>query len=785
MLTLLKKFIPSIKKRNNGSTQVDFDLNINNYTVKLFCAKVLRFLDLEVDHIHYENFPDGTLQITHRNLLNKDFFLFFEYRGSPKTIAIGLEKINESFAFDDLYKKPPYDSRYGENRLTGLFSYIDMRRGSAAISKIYCYKEKIIEYPNCDKSTVNELIWESGDLKIEKRNKLVVQFGNTRGSNTKTVFFILISREKLFRSKKNLKEYMQSYYTGIYNNNVWNSFFMTPAGTLTKLPYSIEPFTKEGYGYSLHHSSRKDMIAFYERTKERFFEDFIMNAIIQAYLYQSHSNGMFHTAYTSTWLKKDTGITAPYIDTRLNETFILMLRDFQKLAPYPIDLDPLRGYADFLYEKYEKGVQVYKADGIDAVFFPDYFKEGVTTLTHTSLNHQLGIAQLVLKANEKYKDQRYLKLFEAMLKFVEITGMSWRKGNGDLFYCVRQKADGELEFYDNDYVYVTLIDLLLIQNACINMNYEPNSILGELIESKIAYLKTTEYDIFLDNPKAASGERADSAKYALNLYKKLNPMLFKGVIQRIEIGEIEVTSHCNLKCIYCNTPTTKYPKGNISEETFAAALKHIVPGQWIGFNGLGEPLLNKNLVRYVSQVVDIGAIPFLNTNGVLLDAYKLSELLEAGLRHMTVSAHTKAGIDAFRMSVKMLIKRGYKVAPFTARGTPSDGTFYLLSVIVSSSSSPSLPEQSMVLEEFPNLTAKPNAHNWGKPIGKPLSEEAMLRRMRGCKSVIVPTAIMRWNGEFIICCRDTENTVKLGHIDSYESIVQDLESYKSVCRWCF
>ena len=772
-------YVDSISVNGSG----DFDVHSGTYSVRMIDAHTKYFLGKLTDHIKEYRSPSGELKLTKRTLHNGDFFLFFEYKGANARLNFVMDGIAEVFKYGHLYKKPPYDSRYGENKVSGLYAYFDLLTGSAVLSKIYCYQKKVREYEDGAESVVYEFIGENDSFDLNGKGFCANL--DQRGKSAASLFFVLISKSKLFQNKENLDKYMEHYYDALFNNSVSNSFFVSPSGTYTKLPYSIEPFTKNGYGYSLHHSSRKDMIPFYEKTKERFFENFISNAVIQAYVYQTQNNdGMFQTTYTSTWLKKDTGITAPYVDTRLNETFILMLQDFQKHAPWLSSLEPMRGYADYLYSKYESGEQVYKIEDMDAIFFPDYFKDGFPCLAHTSLNHQLGIAQLMLRAQKKFNDRRFLKLFDAILRFVEFTCKNWIKENGDLYYGIRINAKGEKEYFDNDYVYVTLIDLLLIQNACISIDYGKNSAIDELIESKISYLRTTEHDIFSDNPKAASGEKIDSASYALNLYLKLDPSSNK-LKRKFEISEIEVTSHCNLKCPYCNTSTTAYPKGFISDETFAAALRYIHPGQWVGFNGLGEPMLNKNLSKYVSQVAGKGAVPFLNTNGALLDAAKLDDLMNAGLRHLTVSAHTKAGIEAFRMCIGRLGELGFMLSPFNNRDKPMDNTFYILQRIILSPQAPILPEQMQILAEYPHLTEIINAHNWGNPIGKPLGEEAIKRKMRQCKAVIMPTAIMRWDGEFIVCCRDTENTVKLGNINNYEQIVQDVKSYRAICQYCF
>jgi ABC-type polysaccharide/polyol phosphate transport system ATPase subunit len=492
------------------------DIDISNYSPKLSNTTDKYLYKSHIDSIKEFSLSAGKLKLTKRILPNKDIFMFFEYDGSADSLNIFFDKITDTYIYDYLYKKPPFDNRYGENKLTGLYAYLDLRQGSACISKIHHYKELTFSYTDESVSIVYELIKESDDISIINNDCLNFSIGNKKGTST---FFILVSKQKLFRDKENMNKYMEYYYQALYNNSVWNSFFTTPSGTYTKLPYSIEPFSKDGYGYSLHHSSKKDMFPFFNQTKERFFESFLSNAVLQAYLYQKQYNGLFLTTYTSTWLKKNTGIIAPYIDTRFNETFILMLKDLQETVSYFNTLDPMRDYVNFFYQLYKNSKNLYLID--DGVFFPDYFKHNNTSLSHTSLNHQLGIAQMLLSAWKKYSDSRYLDVFTSMIKFIDYTCHKWKNDNNDLFYSIRMDAFGNFEFFDNDYVYVTLLDLLIVQNSCVDNAFGQSASLDWLINVKLDFLKTTEYNIFSSNPKKASGERVDSAKLALKFYNNL------------------------------------------------------------------------------------------------------------------------------------------------------------------------------------------------------------------------------------------------------------------------
>jgi hypothetical protein len=286
-------------------------------------------------------------------------------------------------------------------------------------------------------------------------------------------------------------------------------------GTYTKLGYSIEPFTKDGYGFSLHHSSKKELIPYLEYYKDRYFYDFIVNSIMQSFLYQLNDDGIFYTKYTSTWLKNDSGITAPYFDTRLNEVFNTVLADFKKICPnFNID-DYTQNYCDYLIKQVELN-NVYRLD--NGIFFPDYIKENLEHKTHTSLNHQLGIINLLFKLYQKTKKEKYFELAKKMISFIDATNDMWiNSDNNDLNYGLKIR-NNQIEMFGTDYVYVTLMDLLTIQKDLVMNNEIKNPNIDKLINSKIKYLNSSGFSIFDPNARLASGEKINSRKVALEIY---------------------------------------------------------------------------------------------------------------------------------------------------------------------------------------------------------------------------------------------------------------------------
>ncbi|MCG6552995.1 MAG: NAD-dependent epimerase/dehydratase family protein [Candidatus Magnetominusculus sp. LBB02] len=106
--------------------------------------------------------------------------------------------------------------------------------------------------------------------------------------------------------------------------------------------------------------------------------------------------------------------------------------------------------------------------------------------------------------------------------------------------------------------------------------------------------------------------------------------------------DIETTSTCNLRCPFCKTT---YSRSEIKNGFMAwDTLKKIMDeaGEYglyaCKFNFRGEPLLHKDLCRFIKYAKEKGLVDvFFNTNGTLLTPDKARALIESGLDRLTVS----------------------------------------------------------------------------------------------------------------------------------------------------
>lgn len=104
---------------------------------------------------------------------------------------------------------------------------------------------------------------------------------------------------------------------------------------------------------------------------------------------------------------------------------------------------------------------------------------------------------------------------------------------------------------------------------------------------------------------------------------------------------IEVTNYCNSLCVSCPLTYDHFlpqePKHHLSWEKFREIVDQVPKIERAILHGIGEPLLNRDMPRFVQHLKDRGANVLFNSNGVLLDQKRGDALVDAGLDELRVS----------------------------------------------------------------------------------------------------------------------------------------------------
>jgi MoaA/NifB/PqqE/SkfB family radical SAM enzyme len=119
---------------------------------------------------------------------------------------------------------------------------------------------------------------------------------------------------------------------------------------------------------------------------------------------------------------------------------------------------------------------------------------------------------------------------------------------------------------------------------------------------------------------------------------------------------IEPTSRCNELCQQCpRTLLSREDDRDLSFDDFRFIVDQFPVLERVVLHGLGEPLLNKDLPRMIRYLKERGIYVLFNSNGILLNAKRGQELIEAGLDEYRLSMDGATresyarvrGVDAF------------------------------------------------------------------------------------------------------------------------------------------
>ncbi|MBK9940436.1 MAG: radical SAM protein [Kouleothrix sp.] len=104
---------------------------------------------------------------------------------------------------------------------------------------------------------------------------------------------------------------------------------------------------------------------------------------------------------------------------------------------------------------------------------------------------------------------------------------------------------------------------------------------------------------------------------------------------------IEVTNRCNSLCASCPLTYDHFlpfePKHHMAWPQFRQIVDQLPRIERVVLHGIGEPLLNPDLPRFIAHLKQRGAHVLFNTNAVLLDQRRGDALCAAGLDELRVS----------------------------------------------------------------------------------------------------------------------------------------------------
>ncbi len=256
--------------------------------------------------------------------------------------------------------------------------------------------------------------------------------------------------------------------------------------------------------------------------------------------------------------------------------------------------------------------------------------------------------------------------------------------------------------------------------------------------------------------------------------------LFKKIPREIIV---EPTNFCNLRCPVCPTSfAMKRERGFMSLGLFKNIIdefKNIKNKPKILMNFAGEPLLNKDIDKFVKYASENGHETFISTNCTVLDKELSEKLIKAGLSsiHLCIDGITKESHEAYRVGSKFeVVKENIEI--FLENKRKLNGkTFVSIQVLLTSFSENEIEK----IKEWAEKIGADNINFKSLSLGSHTSEERkneykyLLPKKREYRrkisdinktlcTAVLNTAVIYWNGDLGLCCIDYNNVVKMPNI---------------------
>lgn len=234
----------------------------------------------------------------------------------------------------------------------------------------------------------------------------------------------------------------------------------------------------------------------------------------------------------------------------------------------------------------------------------------------------------------------------------------------------------------------------------------------------------------------------------------------------MRIVEIEATNLCNAACLMCPREALTRPKGHMSWETFrTVADKVLAHGQTqlFSFSGMGEPLLNSNIAKFIGHVSP-HVQTILTTNGFLLSNEIINSLLEAGLHGLTLSFD---GADAESYERIMVNLRFERTQDSVRRlVSMANGRLNVMAnVTVSKLTKDQLPAIRARLNEMGiEHIIYSHCHSRGGNLqDSSICDTPASTLLERC-DIFATTTFVAWNGSVLACCQDLAGVGVLGDL---------------------
>jgi radical SAM protein with 4Fe4S-binding SPASM domain len=275
------------------------------------------------------------------------------------------------------------------------------------------------------------------------------------------------------------------------------------------------------------------------------------------------------------------------------------------------------------------------------------------------------------------------------------------------------------------------------------------------LNSLIDSLKVFSFSKILVHPKYFFNRLLLNTSFALNLKKSLGKPAY--IV-------IELTNHCNLKCVMCPQPRQKREAGFMSFELFKSIIDQVESyAEVIDLDLFGEILLHKDFDKFIAYGKSKGLKMMVSTNIMLLNEKNSRRLIESGLDFITLS------LDGAKKETFESVRVGGNFERCvenieTFLGINKGRVFSTIQIINMKQTHGEIID---FLEKFKNhdtnvLRVIPyTSHD---PTKRDLNCDFNYKSTGNHCAFLWRTSVITWNGKVVPCCQDWDDNIVLGDL---------------------
>ena len=233
---------------------------------------------------------------------------------------------------------------------------------------------------------------------------------------------------------------------------------------------------------------------------------------------------------------------------------------------------------------------------------------------------------------------------------------------------------------------------------------------------------------------------------------------------------IENSSFCNAGCAFCPYKAMQRQKKIMNQATFNQVIKRIkqfnLPINKVFLSGMGEPLLDNNIVKRIKKLKSLGLNLKIYTNASVLTKKIAQKLIDFKVNELNISFN---GFDKvsyekiMRLDFNQTIKNINQLIKLKKQAG-TDLPKIRVSMILEKENELGVKGYLQNWQNKVSSVTVSLAHEWGGGISpKTRNQFYKTQRVFPCRS-LWHTIMIDSSGNFVICCRDYESKFVLGNV---------------------